>query len=150
MESNPAASAATAISRTSAYRWGRPNSGRTPKRTTKPIFKLATPPEGAPGQAPRPSSDLAQARVQHVAHAVAEQVEAQHEQQDRHRREGGDPPLIHQKRAALRDQEAPLRSRRLRAEADEREPRGRQDNASNVERCLHEQRRDRKSTRLNS
>ena len=53
---------------------------------------------------------------------------------------GRDPPLVEEEAAAGGDHRAPFRQRRLRAEAEEAEARGGQDDAGHVERHAHDQR----------
>src|SRR4029077_20291799 len=64
-------------------------------------------------------------RIDHVAQAVAEQVEAEHRA---HKRKAGEervPPFArHHEGRALGHHDAPLRRRRPHAEADERQARG--------------------------
>jgi len=60
-------------------------------------------------------------RIENVAQAVAQQVEAEHR---RHQRQAGEEPTSHHspvemKRRAFRDHDAPFGRRRLDAEADE-------------------------------
>ena len=76
-------------------------------------------------------------RVEDGAQAVAQQVEAERRDQDREPRERDDPPVRREQRLALADHQPPLRRRILRAEAEERERGGGQDDAAEVERELH-------------
>src|SRR5258708_39725720 len=61
--------------------------------------------------------------VEHVAQPVAEQVEAQPGDADRHAGEKRHPPLVEDEATAGGDHRAPFRRGRLRAEAEEAEPR---------------------------
>ncbi len=72
--------------------------------------------------------------VENVAQAVAEEAEAEADNDDGEARHGGDPPLIENEGAPARDHRAPFRQRRLRAQANEAEAGGSQDDARHVER----------------
>src|SRR5438105_11135356 len=64
------------------------------------------------------SRRAAQRGVEGVAQAVAEQVEAEHGDEDGQAGEGGDPPRRGEELAAFHDHVAPARQRRLGAEAE--------------------------------
>ncbi len=85
-------------------------------------------------------------RVEDVAKAVADQVEGEHDAEDRQARERPDPPPLEVLRS-LGDHRPPLGLRRLRAEPEEREPREEQDRVREVERGQHEDRARRRSGR---
>src|SRR5688572_25109334 len=62
------------------------------------------------GWAVMPASSIAPLRIDEIAHAVAEQVEAEHRDHQRQAREEGDPPFAGDDEArALRDHDAPFR-----------------------------------------
>ena len=65
------------------------------------------------------------ARIRDVAQAVAQQVEAEADDEDGHARDGRDPPLVEQHLPAGGDHRAPFGRRRLRAEAEEAQARRR-------------------------
>ena len=73
-------------------------------------------------------------RVEDVAQAVAEQVEAERDDEDREPRHRRHPPLVDEEAPAAGDHRAPFRRGRLGAEAEEAEAGGRQDDARHVER----------------
>src|SRR3954468_648074 len=67
------------------------------------------------------SSSRPPLRIDDVAQTVAEQVEAEHRDHQREAREQRDPPFArHHEARAFGDHDAPFRSRRPHAEADER------------------------------
>src|SRR5690348_14011094 len=87
---------------------------------------------------PRPP---AQPRVEHVAQAVAEQVEAHHGEEDGQARRRRVPPCIRQEFAGFRDGPAPLRGGRRGSEPEEAE-RGRgQDGEAHADGGPHDDRR---------
>ena len=71
--------------------------------------------------------------IEHVAQAVAEQVEAEADDEDGEPGHGRDPPLVEEELAAGGDHRAPFGRRRLGAEAEEAEAGGGQDDARHVE-----------------
>src|SRR5438105_6585096 len=78
-------------------------------------------------------------RIDDVAQAVAEQVEAEHRDHQREPREQRDPPFArHHEAGALRDHDAPLRGRRSHAEANERQAGGVEDGVAHGQRHLHD------------
>src|SRR5882757_4936507 len=78
-------------------------------------------------------------RVDDVAQAVAEQIEAEHRDHQRQTREQRDPPFPrHHEAGAFRDHDAPFGGRRTHAEADEREARGVEDRVTHGQRHLHD------------
>ena len=72
-------------------------------------------------------------RIERVAQAVAQQVEAEADDEDGQARDGRDPPLVEQYLPAGGDHRAPFGRRRLGAEAEEAEAGGGQDDAGHVE-----------------
>src|SRR2546428_10295720 len=66
-------------------------------------------------------TDLALGRIERVAEAVADEVDAEDDEHDRQPREGDEPPLARRGVLTVRDQLAERRRRRLHAEAEERE-----------------------------
>src|SRR5438132_7015834 len=78
-------------------------------------------------------------RVDDVAQAVAEQIEAEHRDHQRKPREQRDPPFARDHEArAFRDHDAPLRGRRPPAEADKGKPGGVEDGVAHGQRHLHD------------
>src|SRR5205807_4074567 len=76
-------------------------------------------------------------RVEDVAKAVAEEVEREHDREDREARKRPHPPPLEVLRPR-RDHRAPLGLRRLRPEPEEREPGEQQDGVREVERGENE------------
>src|SRR5436190_14548337 len=90
----------------------------------------------SPGTVGAPSD----ARVEHVAQSVAQQVEPHDDEQDRDARRGRVPPRLRQEFAAFRDHAAPFRRRRRGAETEKAE-RGRdQDGAAHSDGGAHDDR----------
>src|SRR5436309_5738680 len=81
--------------------------------------------------------------VEDVAQAITEDVEGADGEQDREPGKQRQPRLRADEVPTLADHHAPLRRRRLGAEADETEPGRRDDRRAHVEARLDEQRRDR-------
>src|SRR5947209_3457403 len=79
--------------------------------------------------------------VEHVAQAVAEQVETEAHDENGDPRHGRDPPLIEDELPPRGDHRPPFRERRLCAEAEEAEPGGGEDDARHVEGHAHDERR---------
>src|SRR5262249_52130431 len=77
-------------------------------------------------------------RIEQVAQAVAHEVEPEHGEVDRQPRKGRVPPPRRQIVAPVADHCAPLRVRRLGAEADEPEAGGGQDRTAHVHAGLHD------------
>ena len=71
--------------------------------------------------------------IEHGAQAVAEQVEREGGDQDRGARERDEPPVRREVRVALADHQPPLGRRVLGAEPEERERRGREQDAAGVD-----------------
>ena len=86
-----------------------------------------------------PSARPRRLRVERVAQRVAEEVEREHDREDRQPGKRADPPVLEVLRA-LGDAGAPLRVRRLRAEAEEREAGEQQHGVAEIERREHEHR----------
>src|SRR5262249_37653533 len=84
----------------------------------------------------------AMARVEHVAQAVAEEVEGEADAEYGEARHGGQPPAPQHVLPPGREHGAPFGQRRLRAEAEEAEPRRGQDDAGHVEGDAHDDRGD--------
>nr|GEY81223.1 oligopeptide abc transporter, putative [Tanacetum cinerariifolium] len=78
-----------------------------------------------------------------ITHAVAQKVEAGGGDQNRHAGKGRVPPLVEDVVTTRGDHRAPLRSRLLRAKADETQRRRHEDGAADVQAQLHQQRRHR-------
>src|SRR6476659_1248721 len=74
-----------------------------------------------------------ESRVEDVAQTVADQVHREHGEQDAEARERGYPPRLAQVVAPLAQHAAPLRLRRLAAQAQEAEGGGREDGAAEAE-----------------
>src|SRR5919106_444786 len=79
-------------------------------------------------------------RIEHVAQAVPDQVEAEADDEDGDARIGADPPPLQDLIAPFGPHGAPFRLRRRDAEAEEAEAGGDQDHARHVERDPHDQR----------
>src|SRR6185503_18975928 len=90
-----------------------------------------------------PSRGSTQRRVEGVAQAVAEQVEAEHGDEDGQAGEGGDPPRRGEELAAFHDHVAPAGQRRLGAEAEIAEARLDEDRLAEHEAGLHDDHRER-------
>src|SRR6266511_5933660 len=75
-----------------------------------------------------------EARVERVAEPVADQVDPEHGERDRGAGEDGAPPVVGQVVSSLAQHRAPLRRRRLRAEAEEAEAGGGQNRACDTQR----------------
>ena len=117
----------------------RPSSNETPRTAStgpRGVVKVTT--QVLDGQ--QRAHDAGTLRVQHVAQAVAQQAEAQRDDEDRGPRDGRHPPFVQQEIAARGDHRAPFRGRRLRAQAQEAQPRGRQDDPGHVQRQPHDDR----------
>src|SRR5262245_16348728 len=91
-------------------------------------------PGGGEPRGPLRTLSRAQARVEGVAQAVAEEVGGDDDDHDRQAGEGGDPGRVEQVLAAVGDHEAPLGGGRLGAQAEEAERGGGQDDQAEVER----------------
>src|SRR5580704_1613894 len=82
-------------------------------------------------------------RIDHVAQAVAEQVEAEHRDHQRQAGKERVPPFArHHERRALGDHDAPFRRRRPHAKPDERQAGGVEDGVAHGQRHLHDQDRE--------
>src|SRR2546425_6575121 len=93
---------------------------------------------------PKRTSDRpTKAWVEKVAQPIPEQVERADGEQDRKPRKEREPGLRTDEVPTLADHDAPLRRRRLRAEADEAEPGGGDDRRPHVEACLDQKRSER-------
>src|SRR5438128_5028035 len=78
-------------------------------------------------------------RVDDVAQAVAEQIEAEHRDHQRQPREQRDPPFARDHEGgAFRDHDAPFRRRRPHAEPDEGQARSVEDRVAHRQRHLHD------------
>src|SRR5215813_4335825 len=83
----------------------------------------------------------AEARVEHVAEAVAEQVEAHDGEEDGEPGRGGVPPCGREELARLRDRSAPLRRRWRRPESEKAQRGSREHREPHADRCAHDDRR---------
>src|ERR1700675_617334 len=72
---------------------------------------------------PDRAARAADARIQHVAEPVAQEIEAHHGEEDGEARRGGIPPGIRQELARLRNRASPFGRRRGGPEPEETEPR---------------------------
>ena len=79
--------------------------------------------------------------IQEVPHPLAEQVGADHRQQDRHSGEGGDPPVPEDELPTLAEHGPPLGGRRLGSQAEEAEGGRDQEGVPETERGEHDDRR---------
>ena len=82
-----------------------------------------------------------QARIEPLAQAVADQVDADDQQAHGEARRQRDPGRAVDELACLGDHEAPIGARRLRAEAEEAQRRAEQDGVGDAQAGLHDQRR---------
>ena len=89
----------------------------------------------------RETGDLALARVERVAQAVAEQIERQHHEEDRKARPDRHPRRLGQEALRRVEHAAPGRRGRLLAEAEERQRGFGDDGGGDRQRRLHQQRR---------
>src|SRR6266542_38102 len=89
------------------------------------------------------SARATQPWVEDITQTVSEEVERPHREQDREAGEQREPRLGADEVPSFADHHAPFGRRRLRAESDEAQPRGRDDRRAHVEARLDEQRRDR-------
>src|SRR3954453_4963298 len=103
-----------------------------PRRVTNSTVRSRTSGSGCEVIALRPPL-----RVDDVAQAVAEQVEAEHRDHQRQPRKQRDPPLArHHEAGAFRDHYAPFRGRRPLPETDERQASGLKDGVTDDRRHL--------------
>src|SRR6478672_7583524 len=79
--------------------------------------------------------------IEDIAQAVAQQVEAHHDEEDGKPGRQGRPPGLGQELARLRDHAPPFRSRRRRAEAEEAQRAGGQDGEAHADGSPHDDRR---------
>src|SRR5690349_21106890 len=86
-------------------------------------------------------------RIEGVANAVAEEVEAERDDEDRQAGDDRHPPIIEQVIPPLGHHRSPFRRWRLRSESEEAEHRGEQDRVTEIERALND--RGRKRVRKN-
>src|SRR5919204_17555 len=94
--------------------WGKRRSARAgPRSVTKSTRRLRTASSSAITRRPA----AAQSWIEHVAEAIAEQIEAHDREEDRQPGRRRIPPRVRQEFARLGDGAAPLRRRRRRAEA---------------------------------
>src|SRR5262245_36868533 len=127
---SPGAMARLMRSSTCATPWSVANS--TDRSLTERRSAIGRP--GGPGGAAR----AADARVEHVAQAVAQEVEAHDGQEDGDAGRGGVPPRVGQELARLGDGAAPLRRGRRGTEAEKAEGGGGQDREAHADRGAHD------------
>src|SRR5438128_2579720 len=136
------APAASVVMTLPASRSGRPEPVRFIERPTHGVKQLR--PSHVSATAPKATSPrrAAQSRIEHIAQRVAEHVEPEDGQRDRHPGPHGHPRRAEHVRAArAREHRAPRREGRRHAETEERERRLRQDCGAEPDRRQDDDRR---------
>src|SRR6185436_16328292 len=98
------------------------------------------------GRVPRASADrsaLAEAGVEGLAQALAEEIEGENDDENRRARDQREPRRVEDEALAVREDVAPGRARGRHAEAEERQARLDQDRAGDAERGRDQDRADR-------
>src|SRR6185503_18181083 len=113
-------------------------SGKISKTTPCKVERSSLLPHSRDGQSQRQPS-RPPLRIDDVAQAVAEQVEAEHRDHQRQPRKQRDPPFARDHEGgAFRDHDAPFRRRRPHAKPDEGQARGVENGVAHGQRHLHD------------